>query len=101
MDMELIISTVVRISSRGIWSETIRQDGVGNDMNFLGIQGSPKHGVLLAGVGDADDIINIGKCEFEHFVCQDAASVRKAKQRMISKCTGNSHSSGMKNTLVA
>lgn len=69
-------------------------------MNNGGIKGCSQNSVLLTGVRDTDDIVNIGQCKLEQFVHENTTQVRKAEQGMVSECARYSHGSGMQKTLM-
>ena len=50
---------------------------------------------------DAHDMVHITQYEFEQFIGQDTRSIRKAKERMISEDSTQTHRSGMQDRFMA
>ena len=56
---------------------------IGDDVDAVWGEAGPQHRVLLAGVGDADGLMHVGKHALEQLVHEDAGRVGEAKQRMV------------------
>mmetsp|Transcript_16866 Transcript_16866/g.38419 ORF Transcript_16866/g.38419 Transcript_16866/m.38419 type:complete len:308 (-) Transcript_16866:751-1674(-) len=65
--------------------------GVGDDRNVRGIDACTQHRVLLAGVGNADDVVDAGEGEVEDFVHVDRRGVREAEERVVGEDHFQSH----------
>lgn len=54
----------------------------------------------IPGVADTDDVVHVAEGELEDLVCQDAGSIRKAKQRVICEDGTQTHGPTMENGLM-
>lgn len=52
-------------------------------------------------MGDADDMVHIGKGPFEEFVGEDGGSISKPKERVVGEDGTKAHGTSMKDGLVA
>ena len=87
-------------SRRRVRREGARVDGVGDDRDVRGVEGRAQDGVLLAGVADADDVVDVAQRELEQLVHQDAGGVREAEELVVGEARRDAHRARVKDRLV-
>lgn len=76
-------------------------DGIRDDKDPRGGQRGAQDGVLFAGVGHADDGLDVAEGPLEDLVCADAGGVGKAKQGVVCKHNRHAERARMQGGLVA
>lgn len=83
------------------WAKVGSDDGIRDDRDHKGVQGSAKHRILLARMTDANDVVHITQCKLEQFVGKDAGRVCKTEQTVIGKDGAQAHGASVQDGLVA
>lgn len=69
----------------GQGAEVLCYHGVGNHADGEWVQRGTKDGVLFAGVGNADDVVDIAERKLQQLVRQYARCICESEERMICK----------------